>query len=156
MTSHTRSTRISRYINAPRSKVYSALIDAKAVAQWKAPTGMICHVHEFDAREGGTFRISLTYEGSTGTGKTDSRTDTYHGRFIRLVPNELVIEEDEFETADPSMQGVMRITITLTDKGQGTEITGLHEGLPAGVALSDNEKGWELAFENLAGLVEKK
>lgn len=31
---------------------------------------MTSHVHAFDPREGGSFRISLTYEGPTGTGKT--------------------------------------------------------------------------------------
>jgi hypothetical protein len=39
-----------------------------------------------DAREGGSFRTSLTYEQPTGTGKTTAHTDTYHGRFVELVP----------------------------------------------------------------------
>jgi hypothetical protein len=47
------------------------------------PTGMTSHVHAFDAREGGSFRISLTYDAPTGTGKTTAHTDTYHGRFVR-------------------------------------------------------------------------
>jgi hypothetical protein len=29
---------------------------------------MTSHVHEFDPREGGSFRISLTYDEPTGTG----------------------------------------------------------------------------------------
>ena len=40
---------------------------------------MTCRVHEFDPREGGSIRISLTYDEPTGTGKTTARTDTYHG-----------------------------------------------------------------------------
>jgi uncharacterized protein YndB with AHSA1/START domain len=151
-----RSTRVSRYINAPRSKVYNALIDAEAIAKWKFPTGMTCKVHLFDGREGGTFRISLTYDDPAGEGKTAQNTDTYHGRFVKLIPNELVVEEDEFETDNPLMQGVMTSTISLKDFEDGTEITGLHEGLPAGVALADNEQGWQLAFANLAALVETK
>jgi uncharacterized protein YndB with AHSA1/START domain len=54
------STRISCHINAPRATVYRALLDPRAVAQWKVPDGMTCHVHMFEAREGGAFRISLT------------------------------------------------------------------------------------------------
>src|SRR6267142_1067185 len=99
------STRVSRHINAPRAAVYRALLDARAVATWKVPTGMSSHVHAFDAREGGSFRISLTYDAPTGTGKTTARTDTYHGRFVKLVPNELVVEVDEFETTDPALRG---------------------------------------------------
>jgi hypothetical protein len=56
------STRISRRVNAPRAIVYRALLDARAVATWMLPTGMTSHVHAFDAREGGSFRISLTYD----------------------------------------------------------------------------------------------
>src|SRR6267142_2743624 len=86
------STRVSRHVNAPRAIVYRALLDERAVATWKVPTGMTSHVHAFDAREGGSFRISLTYDAPIGTGKTTAHTDTYHGRFVKLVPNEQVVE----------------------------------------------------------------
>jgi uncharacterized protein YndB with AHSA1/START domain len=117
------STRISRHINAPRAAVYRALLDPLAVAKWKVPDGMTSQVHEFDAREGGTLRISLSYVAPTGTGKTTARTDTYHGRFVKLVPNQLVVEVDEFETVDPALQGEMTITITLVDKDGGTDVS---------------------------------
>ena len=68
------STRISQHINAPRGKVYRALLDAQAVATWMVPTGMTNSVHAFDAREGGSFRISPTYDAPTGTGKTPAHT----------------------------------------------------------------------------------
>lgn len=143
-------------MKAPRLKIYQALIDAKSIAQWKFPAGMSCHIHSFDGREGGTFRISLTYDEPSGVGKTNAHTDTYHGRFVRLVPGELVVEEDEFESTDPSMQGIMTITIRLSEFENGTKVTGKHEGLPKGVSISDNEKGWQLAFTKLAALVETR
>src|SRR3990172_5373106 len=105
------STRISRRVNALRAIVYRALLDARAVATWMVPTGMTSHVHTFDPREGGTFRISLTYDAPTGVGKTTAHTDTYHGYFVKLVPNQLVVEVVEFETADPALRGEMTITI---------------------------------------------
>jgi uncharacterized protein YndB with AHSA1/START domain len=67
---------ISHHINAPRSIVYRALLDPHAIAKWKVPNGMTCEVHALDAREGGSFRISLTYDAPTETGKTTARTDT--------------------------------------------------------------------------------
>src|SRR5919206_3423843 len=97
----TTSTRLSQHVHAPRADVYRALLDARAVAAWMVPTGMTSHVHAFDPREGGAFRISLTYDAPTGTGKTTAQTDTYHGRFVKLVPDERVVEVVEFETADP-------------------------------------------------------
>ncbi len=69
-------------------------------------------------------------------GKTTAHTDTYHGRFVALVPNELVMEADEFETADPALRGQMTITITLAEA----------DG-------ADNEAGWQEALARLAVLV---
>jgi uncharacterized protein YndB with AHSA1/START domain len=148
------STRISRIIDAPRARVYDALLDPAAVARWKVPAGMRCDVHEFDAREGGAIRVSLTYEAPDRAGKTHGRTDTYRGRFVTLVPGELVIEADEFETDDPALRGEMTITIRLSDAPAGTELVAVHDGLPDGVAPADNELGWREALTRLAALVE--
>jgi uncharacterized protein YndB with AHSA1/START domain len=148
------STRISGHINAPRAAVYHALLDADSVAKWRVPAGMTAKVHEFDAREGGAFRVSLTYDAPTGTGKTTSRTDTYHGHFARLVPDEQVVEVLEFETTDPGLRGEMTMTTTLADAGGGTDIVFQHEGLPSGVAPADNETGSRMALANLTALVE--
>jgi len=54
-------------------------------------------------------------------------SDTYRGRFVRLVANELVVETDEFETDDPALRGEMTIAISLSDAGGGTEIVGIHD-----------------------------
>ena len=118
------------------------------------PIGMTSHVHEFDAREGGAFRISLTYDTPTGTGKTSAHTDTYHGRFIKLVPNERVVEVVEFEATDPAMRGEMTITISLADAGDGTDITAVHDRLPPGLSAADNETGWRSSLDKLAALLE--
>ena len=148
------STRISRHVKAPRAAVYRAFIDARAVATWMVPTGMTSHVHAFDGREGGAFRISLTYDAPTGTGKTTAHTDTYHGRFVKLVPNEQVVQVVEFETANPAMQGEMTITISLADADGGTELLAVHDRLPPGLSPADNELGWQLSLAKLAALVE--
>lgn len=58
---------------------YQLLRDPLAVAKWKVSDGMTCHVHDFDGREGGSFRISLTYDAPDAIGKTSERTDTYRG-----------------------------------------------------------------------------
>jgi uncharacterized protein YndB with AHSA1/START domain len=141
-------------VRAPRSAVYRALLDARSIATWMVPDGMTSRVHAFDPREGGTFRISLTYDAPTGTGKTTPQTDTYHGRFDRLVPDELVIETVEFETADPAMQGEMPITFVLRDRDGGTDISAVHADLPPGPSPTDNEVGWRMSLDKLAALLE--
>lgn len=149
------STRIARHLNEPPARVYRALLDARAVAIWMVPTGMTSQVHEFDAREGGSFRISLTYDEPTGTGKTNAQTDTFHGRFMKLVPNEQLIEVVEFETADPSLRGEMTITISLVDADGDTDLVVVHDGLPPGLSAADNEVGWRSSLAKLATLVEE-
>jgi uncharacterized protein YndB with AHSA1/START domain len=149
------ATRISRHVSAPRDGVYRVLVDASAIAIWKFPPGMTIRVREFEGREGGFFRVSLTYEDLTRVGKTTAHTDTYHGRFVRLVPNEQVVEVVEFETADPALRGEMTITTTLTEVDGGTQVVAEHDGLPPGVPTAANEEGWRLALAKLAALVEQ-
>ncbi len=150
----TLSTRTSCRVKAPRANVYRALLDARAVGTWMVPIGMTSYVHVFDAREGGSFRISLTYDEPTGTGKTTAHTDTYHGRFVKLVPNEQVVEVMEFETSDAAMRGEMMVTFTLTDGGGGTDVLAVHDNLPPGLSPADNETGWRMALDKLAAFVE--
>jgi len=106
---------------------------------------MSCQVHAFDPREGGLFRISLTYDVPTGTAKTAAHTDIYHGRFVRLLPNEEVVEANEFETTNPALRGEMTITITLADADGGTDVFAVHDRLPPGVSPVDNETGWRMS-----------
>ena len=122
-------------------------------------TRISAHVHAFDASEGGVFRISLTYDAPetgkvAGTGKTTAHTDTYHGRFVKLVSNEQVVEVVEFETTDPALKGEMTITIALADAHGGTDVLAVHDDLPPGVPTADNETGWRSSLAKLAALVE--
>jgi len=152
--------RLTQHISAPRSRVFAALLDPEAVQRWMVPDSMTSHVHAFDAREGGGFRISLTYDSGSpgaGTGKSSAQTDTFHGRFDRLVPDTEVVQVLEFETADPAMRGEMTITYSLADAGDGgTILTGTHENVPPGVPPEDNELGWSTSLRKLAALAEER
>lgn len=150
-----RSTRVTQHVRASRDQVYRALLDAQAVAIWMVPDGMTSQVHEFDAREGGRFRISLTYDEPTGTGKSTAHTDSFAGRFTRLIPDQEVVEVIEFETDDAAMRGEMTVTLLLSDANGGTDVVGVHENLPPGVLPADNETGWRMSLAKLASLVER-
>ncbi len=151
-------TRVSRFVAAPPAAVYAALLDPDSVQRWRVPDDMKSEVHRLEPREGGELRVSLTYLDPDRRGKTSGRTDTYRGRFLQLVPGKLVVEEIEFETDDPALRGVMKITTELTAaaSGVGTEVTMLHEGLPDAVSRSDNELGTRMALDKLARLLEEE
>lgn len=143
-----------RHIRAPRARVYAALVTPADYQRWMVPDNMTSHIHELDARPGGRLRVSLTYTDASA-GKSGSHTDTYHGRFVELVPGERVVQTIEFETAKPEMQGVMTITFALLDDLGGTRLSARHVGLPRGVKPSDNQLGWSMSLKKLAALCER-
>ncbi len=73
---------------------------------------MTGHIHAFDARVGGGYRMSLFYPPSDGTtgelalrGKTTDLKDRVNVRFVELVPAHRIVEAFTFNTADPALQG---------------------------------------------------
>lgn len=152
-----RISKVSRIIKAPRQAVYKAFIDPKLVAQWLASDTMHAEVHTFDAREGGTFRMSLVYTNDNHMeGKSTADRDTFQGRFEELIPNEKIVEAISFESGDPAYGGEMKMTVSLADRSEGTEVTLLFEGLPAGIRPEDNDEGSRQSLRKLAELLETK
>jgi uncharacterized protein YndB with AHSA1/START domain len=94
------------------------------------------------------------YDDPDAVGKTEGHTDTYHGRFVELVPDTRVVEETEFETDDPALLGTIVMTTTLSDADGGTDVLIEYDGLPDAVAPADNELGTRMALEKLARLLE--
>ena len=120
------------------------------------PDGMTSEVHRFDGREGGRFRISLTYKDPHRSGKTSGPIDTFRGRFAKVTPDSEIVQVVEFESDDPAMGGEMTITYLLEDRDGGTDVTGIHENLPPGLSVADNELGWSMSMAKLAQLVEHR
>lgn len=149
------TTRLTRRFAAPPDRLYAAITTAADISVWMVPDGMTSQVHRFDAREDGAFRISLTYDAPTEAGKSDAQTDSYHGRFVELVPGKRVVQAMEFETDDPAMRGEMLVTFALTPTADGgTELVATHSSVPPGIAPADNELGWRLSLDKLAMLVD--
>lgn len=149
------TTRLSRHFAAPPARVYAALVTAADIRQWMVPDGMTGQVHQFEPRVGGRFRLSLTYESPSGIGKTDAHTDSYHGRFVEMLPHARVVETMAFETDDPTMQGEMTLTYMLQPAADGgTDLVAVHAGVPPGIRPEDNEAGWRESLDKLARLVE--
>jgi uncharacterized protein YndB with AHSA1/START domain len=155
-----RSTEVSQLIRAPRESVYQAFLDADAVSAWLAPDRMRGELHTFEPYEGGKIRLSLTYldlsEAPGGKGKSSDDTDISEGMFLEIYPNEKIVQIFEFESEDPSFAGEMKMTWTLKDRGDGTEVIVLCEDIPEGIRLEDNEIGSKQSLQKLAALVEEE
>ena len=144
----------TRLVRAPRAVVYAALLDPRAIETWRVPDDMTARVAEWEPVEGGRFRVSLTYRSEDRRGKTEGASDAYSGTFVRLVPAQQVVEEIEFDTADPELRGTMTMTWTLRDADGATEVDVLHEGIPDAIAAEDNATGTSMSLTKLAAYVE--
>lgn len=149
------STVVSRIIEVPPEAVYRAFLDPGAVATWLPPGTMTGIVHAFDAREGGAFSMSLVYpdDDRSARGKTSAGTDTFKGRFEKLVPDKEIVWATVFESADPAFSGEMTVRTTLEPVDAGTRVTITCENIPPGIKPEDNEEGSRASLEKLASFL---
>ncbi|WP_294819691.1 SRPBCC domain-containing protein [uncultured Flavobacterium sp.] len=151
------STRNTKLINAPVSKVFCAFASAEALGQWLAPDGMTGKVHSFDFRANGGYEMSLHYpEGeSQFEGKTAKREDRFTARFSEIVPNEKIVQVTVFESDDERFKGEMKMTVLFEANGNATLVTMLFDNIPPGIAPEDNEEGTQQSLEKLAKYVKQ-
>jgi uncharacterized protein YndB with AHSA1/START domain len=113
---------------------------------------MTGEIHEFEARVGGGYRMSLFYPPgeSAFRGKTSDREDMVDVRFVELAPPCRIVEAVNFVASDPVFFGEMTLTATFEEVPGGTEVTLVFENLPPGLRAEDNEAGARLSLEQLA------
>ncbi|KYH24759.1 hypothetical protein HAPAU_31360 [Halalkalicoccus paucihalophilus] len=149
-TNEDRSITVTRVIEAHPNRVYKAFVDPDELAAWLPPEGFSAEVHEFDASEGGTFRMSFNAE----IEELESYASTFHGTYQELSPGERIVYTEEFETDDPGMAGEMTTTVTFEEVPDGTEVIARQAGIPENIPPQDANEGWNDSLGNLAELVE--
>ena len=141
----TGTVRLHRVLRANPERVYRAFLDPDAMAKWLPPHGFTCKVHQMDPKVGGTYRMSFT-NFTTGNGHS------FGGRYVELVPSELIRYTDKFE--DPNLAGEMQTTITLRKVSCGTDVSIVQEGIPSMIPVEMCYLGWQESLSQLADLVE--
>ncbi|MCI0506243.1 MAG: SRPBCC family protein [Gammaproteobacteria bacterium] len=141
----TNTIRLHRVLRTTPERLYRAFIDAAAMAKWLPPNGFTCTVHHMDAKAGGTFKMSFT---NFTTGKSHS----FGGKYLELVPHELIRYTDKFD--DPNLPGEMLVTVTLKNVSCGTELNIVQEGIPDVTPPEACYLGWQESLTLLAKLVE--
>ncbi|HLA12668.1 MAG TPA: SRPBCC domain-containing protein [Pyrinomonadaceae bacterium] len=133
-------------------------MEPEALAAWLAPEGMTGVVHEFDARVGGGYSMSLYYEPTQQgyRGKTAEREDRFTARFLELTPGKRIVQAVTFDSTDPAFQGLMIMVVTFVDSGNATEVTILFENIPSGIRPEENEAGTRSSLEKLARYIEQE
>jgi len=140
-----RTVRLHRVLRANPAKVYRAFLEAGALAKWLPPYGFTCTVHHLEARLGGTFRKSF-HNFTNGSGHS------FGGEYLELLPNERIRYTDRFD--DPTLPGVLEVTVALRATLCGTELSITQTGIPDAIPLEMCYLGWQESLAQLANLVE--
>lgn len=141
----------SRFIAASPNMIYAAFAESKAVEPWVPPNNMTATMLHFDFREGGSYRMRLTYkDADKGHGKTSANADEIEVRLIRLIDGKRIDQAITFESDDPEFSGVMRMTWTLDPAENGTLVATRAEDVPQGIRPEDHEAGMNSTLNNLA------
>ena len=115
------------------------------MAKWLPPNGFTCTVHSFDAKVGGTFKMSFR-------NFTTGGSHSFGGKYLELVPGERLRYTDKFD--DPNLPGVLQVTVTLEPVICGTDLSVVQEGIPEAIPLEMCYLGWQESLLQLATLVE--
>ena len=134
-----------RILRTTPEKVYRAFLDADALAKWLPPYGFTCSVLHFDAKLGGSFKMSFK-------NFTSGHSHSFGGEYLELLPNQLIRYTDKFD--DPNLPGEMQVTVTLTAVSCGTELAVTQSGIPEVIPAEMCYLGWQESLLQLANLVE--
>lgn len=137
--------KLHRVLRATPEKVYKAFTNAEAMEKWLPPYGFTAHMHAFDAKVGGKFRMSFTNFGS-------GNSHAFGGEYLELTPHTRIRYTDRFD--DPDLPGVMTVTVVLKAVSCGTELQVTQEGIPDVIPAEACYLGWQESLAQLATLVE--
>jgi uncharacterized protein YndB with AHSA1/START domain len=138
------TVRFHRVLTATPDRVYRAFLDPEAKVKWLPPNGFTGKIHHMDARVGGSYKMSFT---NFSTGSSHS----FGGKYVELVPNELIRYTDTFD--DPNLPGEMNVTVTIKKVSVGTELNITQEGIPDAIPAEACYLGWQESLTLLAQLV---
>jgi len=141
----TGTVRLHRVLRATPDKVYRAFTHGAAMAKWLPPHGFVGHVHHFDGKVGGGFKMSFE-------NFTTGHSHAFGGEYLRLTPGELIEYTDRFD--DPGLPGEMRVTVQLRAVSCGTELSIEQAGIPEAIPTEMCYLGWQESLLQLAALVE--
>lgn len=144
------STRVSKIVKASPAEVYETFMDPAILVEWLPPGEMTGRIHDFDARPGGGYGMSLFYPAGNARGKTSEREDRVRVRFVELAPPHRIVEAVTFHMTDPTLMGEMVLVATFAEVSGGTDVTIACHDLPPGLRAADNEAGTRESLENLA------
>lgn len=143
---------ITRFVDAPPSRVYQAWTDPALVTQWFTPPPFKTVSAETDVRAGGATLIVM--EGPDGTQYPQ------RGVYLEVVPNRRLVFTDAYVRAwEPSAKPFFTGILTFAEEGSGTRYTAVarhwtkedrdaHDGMGF-------QTGWGIATDQMEAMLKR-
>jgi glutathione S-transferase len=147
--SDTATLQITRFIRAPREKVFDAFVDEAVLPRWHCPRGMSVKSASVDARVGGTWRIDMR--------SREGQAHVVGGRYREVRRPERLAYTWAWQESAEGMAGLETlIEIDFASKDDGTELRMRHSGFPSEGAREGHAQGWQSVFNRLSDLVDPR
>jgi uncharacterized protein YndB with AHSA1/START domain len=133
------SLEITRFIKAPRDRVYAAWTDLAQLKQWFGPENVQTRELVVDVRVGGKYRWDLT--------NSEGEKMTCRGEYRELKPNKKIVFTWQWDDDEDWENRTSIVTVELDDADGGTELRLVHEQLPNEASRDGHTQGWNSALD---------
>jgi glutathione S-transferase len=139
----------SRFIRAPREKVFDAFVDERALRAWKCPRGMSIPQGRSDARHGGEWQVTMLAR--------DGSRFVVGGVYRELKRPERLVYTWKWQGDSSPMPGIETLVeVDFVERDGGTDLRLRHSGFPAAAARDGHGQGWGSTLNRLVDLLDAR
>jgi uncharacterized protein YndB with AHSA1/START domain len=141
------SLEITRFINAPRTRVYAAWTDPAQLKEWFGPVWVRTCELIAEARVGGKFRWDVI--------DSDGKKVTIQGEYREIVPGDKIVFTWKHCDDELWENQISIVTVEFSNRDSGTELRLKHEQLPGEESRDDHNRGWNSVLDRLEEFVSR-
>ena len=135
------SLEITRFINAPATRIYAAWTDPAKLKEWWGPKSVRTRGLVVDARAGGKYRWDLLNQ--------EGEEMSVFGEYRELVPGKKIVFTWQWDDDEAWEKRSSVVTVELSDRDGGTELRLKHEQLPSEESRDRHSEGWNGLLDRL-------
>ena len=132
---------MTRRFAAPRDRVYAAWADGDQVARWFGPASVNCEIHNWDARPGGAYSLTMHH--------ADGDKTLLSGVFQEIAPPERLVYTWIWGGTGGMAGLETLVTVEFEDAGDETVLHLSHSLLPDEDWAEKHSMGWGSSFDSL-------
>ncbi len=151
----TLSVKLSRFIRAPRQRVFEAWVKPELRRKWwRTHRGEGLTACEVDARVGGRYCMKQIGGGCESPGDDPNYEWIMEGEFLEVDPPRKLVFTWNVNHDPPTVDE--RVTIEFREVEGGTDVTIKHEGILSPARRDGTEGGWTTHLTAIAEVLEQE